>query len=84
MGFPWFVNGGDPNYLLIGMILQVPGVFSPGPFDSPLIGGHQQAFFQFRGSPTSERSRSRIARVVKFAKYIGDDEILPQDLSGFQ
>ena len=32
------------NYLLIGMILQVPGVFSPGPFDSPLIGGHRQAF----------------------------------------
>ena len=23
MGFPWFVNGGDPNYLLTGMILQV-------------------------------------------------------------
>ena len=23
MAFPWLINGGDPNYLLSGMILQV-------------------------------------------------------------
>ena len=23
MAFSWLINGGDPNYLLIGMILQV-------------------------------------------------------------
>ena len=40
---------GVTNYLLIGMILQVPGVFSPGPFDSPLIGGHKQALKRVTG-----------------------------------
>ena len=25
MGFLWLINGGDPNYLLTGMILQVGG-----------------------------------------------------------
>ena len=24
-GNPWLIDGGDPNHLLIGMILQVPG-----------------------------------------------------------
>ena len=26
MTFPWLINGGDPNYLLTGMILQVPSL----------------------------------------------------------
>jgi len=29
MAFPWLINGGDPNYLLTGMILQVPGILEP-------------------------------------------------------
>ena len=28
MAFPWLINGGDPNYLLSGMILQVREVSS--------------------------------------------------------
>ena len=29
MAFPWLINGGDPNHLLTGMILQ-EGVLRPG------------------------------------------------------
>ena len=28
MAFPWFINGGDPNHLLTGMILQVVAPFA--------------------------------------------------------
>ena len=37
MAFSWLINGGDPNYLLTGMILQVPYKASLGVGKLPYI-----------------------------------------------